>query len=177
MMDGLHFQVPTSSHTHQKHAASKQIKLVFLSSSFLLFPLSLSLFTHPWMASPSNHQPRITAPQISIDIPNPSNKTQIQHTTLTLIKNNLRHAHNTQQQNINHECSASQLLTTKTCSFAPTNTTLVLGSTQQIRSQLMLNLLITTQQTKLLNLQQPNFEPTPTTTPPPPPPPPPTNSC
>jgi hypothetical protein len=28
----------------------------------------------------------------------------------------------------------------------------------------MLNLLITTQQTKLLNLQQPNFEPTPTTT-------------
>jgi len=105
-MDGLHFQVPTSSSTHQKHAASKQIKLVFFSSSFLLFPLSLSLslFTHPWMASTSNHQPRITAPQISIDIPNPSNKTQIQHTTLTLIKNNLRHAHNTQQQNINHEC-------------------------------------------------------------------------
>jgi hypothetical protein len=126
------------------------------------------------MASTTNNKPRITAPQIYIDIPNPSNKTQIQHTTLTLIKNNLRHAHNTQQQNINHECSASQLLTTKTCSFAPTNTTLVLGSTQQIRSQLMLNLLITTQQTKLLNLQQSNFEPTPTTTPPPPPP---TNSC
>jgi hypothetical protein len=60
--------------------------------------------------------------------------------------------------------SASQLLTTKTCSFAPTNTTLVLGSTQQIRSQLMLNLLITTQKTKLLNLQQTNFETTPTTT-------------
>jgi hypothetical protein len=43
MMDGLHFQVPTSSPTHQKHTASKQIKLVFLSSSFLLFSLSLSL--------------------------------------------------------------------------------------------------------------------------------------
>jgi hypothetical protein len=126
------------------------------------------------MASTSNHQPRITAPHISVDIPNPSNKTQIQHTTLTLTKNNLRHAHNTKQQNINHECSASQLLTTKMCSFAPTNTTLVLDSTRQIRSQLMLNLLITTQQTKSLNLQQPNFEPTPppttTTTPP-------NNSC
>ncbi len=116
MMDGLHFRVPTSSPTHQKHAASKQIKLVFLSSSSLLFSLSLSLSlsTHPWMASTSNHQPRITAPHISIDIPNPSNKTQIQHTALTLIKNNLSHAHNIQQQNINHECSASQLLTTKT---------------------------------------------------------------
>ncbi len=163
MMDGLHFQVPTSSPTHQKHAASKQIKLVFLSSSFL--SLSLSLLTHGWLPlqtiNPASQLPTyLSTYQI------PQTKTQIQHTTLTLIKNNLRHAHNTQQQNINHECSASQLLTTKTCSFAPTNTTLVLGSTQQIRSKLMLNLLITTQQTKLLNQQQPNFEPTtPTTTP------------
>jgi hypothetical protein len=107
-----------SSHKqpHTPKACSKQANQDSLSFFFFssLLSLSLSLSTHPWMASTSNHQPRITAPHISIDIPNPSNKTQIQHTALTLIKNNLRHAHNIQQQNINHEYSASQLLTTKT---------------------------------------------------------------
>ncbi len=82
MMDGLHFRVPTSSPTHQKHAASKQIKIVFLSSSSLLFSLSLSLslLTHGWLPlqtiNPASQLPTYLS---TYQIPQTKHKSNTQH--------------------------------------------------------------------------------------------------